>query len=170
MRENPCNPRLRSGHTIVVHKSGYHFCKDCSMDGAMQSSNSFVTASLLVAGGGAAGSWLRFVTGRLWSLAIGPVAASAFPWATLTVNVAGSVAMGLLAGWLARHGSGGESWRLLLGVGVLGGFTTFSSFALEFGLFVERGALGMAMVYVGVSLLAGFAGLFAGLSLMRVAA
>ena len=93
----------------------------------MHSPPSFVAASLLVAGGGAAGSWLRFVTGRVWNLAIGPIAAGAFPWATLTVNIAGSLAMGLLAGWLARHAAGGESWRLLLGVGVLGGFTTFSA-------------------------------------------
>lgn len=131
---------------------------------------STVLASLLVAGGGALGAWLRFMTGRAWAAMIGPVAASAFPWATLTANVLGSLAMGVLAGWLARHGSGGEHARLLLGVGVLGGYTTFSSFALEFALFVERGALGAAMLYVGVSLLAGFAGLFAGLYAMKAIA
>lgn len=127
----------------------------------------FSLASVYVAGGGALGAWLRFGTGRLWTLAIGPVAASVFPWATLTANVIGCLAMGLLTGWLARFGPGGESLRLLLGVGVLGGYTTFSSFALEFALFVERGALGMAMAYVGVSLLAGFAGLFLGLYAIR---
>lgn len=125
---------------------------------------------LAVAAGGALGAWLRYQTGRLYLAAIGPVAASAFPWATLTVNVLGSAAMGLLAGWLARHGSAGEQWRLLLGVGVLGGYTTFSSFALEFALFVERGQLGLAAAYVAASLVAGFAALFAGLWLMRVAA
>lgn len=128
---------------------------------------SFLTSSLYVALGGAAGSWLRYVVGRAWTGAIGPVAASAFPWSTLTVNVLGSFAMGLLAGWLARHGTGGEGTRLLLGVGVLGGFTTFSAFALEFGLLVERGTLGIAAGYVALSLAAGFAGLFAGLYLMR---
>ena len=78
--------------------------------------------------------------------------------------------MGLLVGWLARHGTAGEAWRLLLGVGVLGGFTTFSSFALEFAVFAERGALGLAAGYVAISLVAGFAALFGGLWLMRVAA
>jgi CrcB protein len=129
----------------------------------------FLTSSLLVALGGALGSWLRYVTARLWTAAIGPVGASAYPWATLTVNVLGSFAMGLLAGWLAHHGTGGESWRLLLGVGVLGGFTTFSAFALEFGLLVERGMVGTAAGYVALSLVAGFAGLFAGLYMMRAA-
>jgi CrcB protein len=133
-------------------------------------SPSFLSSSLAVALGGGFGAWLRYLVSRLWLSAIGPVAAIAFPWATLTVNLVGSVAMGLLAGWLARHGSGGEHWRMLLGVGVLGGFTTFSAFSLELALMIERGTLGTAALYVGLSVLGGVLGLFAGLGLMRMAA
>lgn len=134
----------------------------------MTSSPTFAHSSLLVAAGGGFGAWLRFLTGRAWLAAVGPHAATAFPWATLTANILGSASMGLLAGWLARNGnSGGESWRLLLGVGVLGGYTTFSAFALEFAVFVERGALATAALYTAVSLLAGIGALFGGLWLMR---
>ncbi len=131
---------------------------------------SFPAASLYVALGGGIGAWLRYCTGVLWTRAIGPVAASAFPYATLSVNLLGSLAMGLLAGWLARHGSHGEGWRLLLGVGVLGGYTTFSAFSLELALFVERGAIAQAGLYAVLSVIAGVAGLFAGLALARVLA
>ena len=130
----------------------------------------FMASSLYVALGGGIGAWLRYIVGRAWTLAIGPVAASAFPWATLSVNLIGSFAMGLLAGWLARFGTYGEGWRLLLGVGVLGGFTTFSAFSLELAGMAQRGALGMAAGYALVSLVGGVAGLFAGLTMMRVAA
>ena len=128
---------------------------------------SFLSHSLLVALGGAVGAWLRFVAGRTTLALIGP---SAFPWATLLVNTAGSFAMGLLAGWLARHGSGGEGWRLLLGVGLLGGFTTFSAFSLELVGLAQRGQAMLAVGYALVSVAAGVLGLLAGLALMRVAA
>ncbi|MCB2063406.1 MAG: fluoride efflux transporter CrcB [Novosphingobium sp.] len=131
------------------------------------SSPTFLASSLLVALGGAIGAWLRFMVGRAYVAWLGPIKASAFPWGTLTANVLGSLAMGLLVGWLARHGSASEGTRLLLAVGLLGGFTTFSAFSLEFALMVERGAMGIAALYVAVSLIAGFAALFAGLAVMR---
>ena len=122
----------------------------------------FLAASLAVALGGGFGAWLRFVAGRL-------IPAATFPFATLTVNIVGSFAMGLLAGWLARTG-GNESVRLLLGVGVLGGFTTFSAFSLELVTLAQRGAVGMAALYAASSLAGGVIGLLAGLALMRAAA
>lgn len=130
-----------------------------------------LAATANVAIGGAIGAVLRHQTGRLMTHWLGAKTVTAFPWATLTVNVVGSLAMGLLAGWIARHGSGGgEQMRLLLGVGLLGGFTTFSSFSLEMMLLIERGQIAPAMTYALVSVLAGLAGLYIGLIVMRLAA
>ena len=124
-------------------------------------------ASGLVALGGGAGALLRFHLGRLVMTLAGP--AAVFPWGTFLINVTGSLAMGLLAGWLART-NGGEATRLLLAVGVLGGFTTFSSFSLETALLIERGSVGLAATYAVGSVVAGLAGLFLGLAVMRGAA
>ena len=135
----------------------------------MNAPPSFLAASLYVALGGGIGAWLRYATGLVLGRAIGPAAATAFPWTTLTVNVFGSLAMGLLAGWLARYGSHGEGWRLLLGVGLLGGFTTFSAFSLELALLIQRGNTGTAFAYAAISVLAGLGGLYAGLVIMRTA-
>ncbi|MCA1750003.1 MAG: CrcB family protein [Sphingomonadales bacterium] len=79
-------------------------------------------------------------------------------------------AMGLLVGWLARHGQGGEGWRLFLGIGLLGGFTTFSAFSLEIVNMVERGAIGLAALYALASVLGAVAALLAGLWIVRIAA
>ncbi|QGN55289.1 fluoride efflux transporter CrcB [Novosphingobium sp. Gsoil 351] len=133
-----------------------------------------LAATGLVALGGGAGAVLRYQTGRMLTGVLGPAAVATFPWATLVVNVSGSLAMGLLAGWLARHGpdaqGAGETWRLLIGVGVLGGFTTFSAFSLEMALLIERGQASTAFVYAAISLLAGLTALYIGLIVMRLAA
>lgn len=130
---------------------------------------SFLAASLFVATGGGLGAWLRFLVGRAWVSALGPVRAGEFPYGTLTVNVLGSLLMGLLVGWLARHGSHGESTRLFLALGLLGGFTTFSSFSLDVVSLAERGQMGVAAFYTAASVVAGVLSLFGGLYLMRSA-
>ncbi len=120
----------------------------------------FLHASLLVAFGGGTGAWLRFVAGRL-------VPSAQFPWATFSVNLLGSLAMGLLAGWLVRGGQASETWRLALGVGLLGGFTTFSAFSLELVQLAQRDQWLSAALYAFLSLAGGVAGLLAGLALAR---
>ena len=91
------------------------------------------------------------------------------PWGTLAVNLTGGFLMGLLAGWLALRGDGANA-RLLLGVGVLGGFTTFSAFSLDVVLMLQRGEYWSATAYVAASVLGSVVALMAGLSLVRVAA
>ena len=90
---------------------------------------------LLVMLGGAFGAGARHLVGRATLAWLG----AGYPWGTLAVNLLGGFAMGLLAGGLFRFGDHGEQWRLLLGVGVLGGFTTFSAFSLDIVNMIERG-------------------------------
>jgi CrcB protein len=118
---------------------------------------------LLVALGGGLGSALRFGVGRLALDAFGP----GFPFGTWAVNIIGGLAMGLLAGWLARIGEGGEPLRLLLGVGVLGGFTTFSAFSLEVFTMVSRAELALAGAYAVSSVAGSVLAVLAGVWLMR---
>ncbi len=115
--------------------------------------------------GGAFGSGARYLTGLATLSLFGP----ALPYGTLAVNLIGGLLMGALVGTLARVGDGG-TWRLLLGVGVLGGFTTFSSFSLDAVTMIERGQTGIAFGYVLVSVAGSIAALFAGLSLTRTVA
>ena len=127
-----------------------------------------VLASLNVALGGAIGAVLRYQLGRGMTWWLGPQMVSLFPWATLAANAVGSLAMGLLAGWLAVRSSGdGEQMRLLLGVGLLGGFTTFSAFSLEMVLLIERGQFIFAALYAILSFALGISALMVGLTLMR---
>jgi len=122
-------------------------------------------ANLLLVGlGGGFGAILRY----LLSVGFGRLPAGTWPWPTFTANLAGGLAMGLLAGWLSLRGAGeGERLRLLLGVGVLGGFTTFSAFSLEAALLIERRQLALAAGYVAGSVLLAVAAVFAGLWLAR---
>ena len=128
----------------------------------------FYSSSLLVLLGGGAGAVLR-----LWlSMAMLPLQrAGGFPYATFVANTVGSLLMGVLIGWLARQGgeSANQAMLLLIGVGLLGGFTTFSSFSLEIVRLVEGGAVGTAVIYAALSLAVGIGALFLGLTVARSA-
>ena len=124
-------------------------------------------ASLSVALGGGIGALLRYQLGRLMTYWMGVQVVTTFPWATLAANAIGSVAMGVLAGWLARHGQG-DQMRLLLGVGLLGGFTTFSAFSLELTLLIQRGQIVLALLYLVLSVSLGISGLVFGLTVTRL--
>lgn len=125
------------------------------------------TASLALFGwvalGGALGSMLRYATG----LALG-AASRTFPWATLTVNVAGSLLAGLLFGfWLARQPDAAGVRALLL-VGLLGGFTTFSAFSLETVGLMQDGQPGLAAANVVANLAGSLLACWAGATLTRL--
>ena len=127
-----------------------------------------LVATINVAIGGAFGAALRYQMGRAMTGWLGAPAMSVFPWATLAVNALGSLLIGLLFGWLARAGQGGDQLRLLLGVGLLGGFTTFSAFSLELVVLIERGQFTIAALYAFLSIALGVTGLFFGLTLTRM--
>ncbi|MCW2392236.1 fluoride efflux transporter CrcB [Sphingobium sp. B11D3A] len=123
--------------------------------------------TVLVMIGGAIGAALRYQLGGASLRIMGP----GYPWGTLAANVLGGLAMGLVAGWLAARyqGQQGEQIRLLVAVGVLGGFTTFSAFSLETMLMIERGEALNALGYVLLSVAASIGALALGLTLMRSA-
>jgi CrcB protein len=118
---------------------------------------------LIVFIGGGLGAALRHGV----NLAMARLLGSTFPYATLFENVTGSIVMGMLAGYFAFYGSFPQHWRLFLTTGILGGYTTFSTFSLDAALLYERGALGLSALYVILSVLLSIGGLFAGLWIMR---
>jgi fluoride exporter len=90
-----------------------------------------------------------------------------FPFGTFTVNIIGSLAMGLIVGHFMFQGGSSQHWRLFLATGILGGFTTFSSFSLDVALLYERGELAMMAAYVLASVVVSVGALFGGLWAMR---
>src|SRR3954469_2980962 len=121
---------------------------------------------ILVMLGGAAGAGLRYEVGRLTLRQLG----AGFPWGTLAVNLAGGLLMGLLAGALTGIDMMSRPAWLLLGVGVLGGFTTFSAFSLDLFYMIQRGQLGVAAGYALGSVLGALLLFTFGWSVARVAA
>ena len=121
---------------------------------------------LLVMLGGAFGAGFRYHISRVALIQLGP----GFPWGTWLVNLLGGFLMGVLAGTLARISEGGESLRLFLGVGVLGGFTTFSAFSLEAFNMLSRGEWTVAIAYAVSSVAGSILMLIFGVMMVRVVA
>lgn len=119
---------------------------------------------LAVACGGAVGAMARHGVSTLAFRLLGPN----FPWGTLTVNVIGSAVMGFLIVWLAHRGSNPPALRAFLAVGMLGAFTTFSTFALDVVTLYREKAITMAAAYLGASIILSVGGLFAGLMAGRM--
>jgi CrcB protein len=123
-----------------------------------------MTKLLLVAAGGAVGSVARYLVGAQALRLMGP----AWPYGTFAVNVIGGFLMGVLASWLAHRGNvNHEPVRLLLAVGVMGGFTTFSAFSLETALMIQKRDYSQAFTYSAASVLLSVAALYAGLLIAR---
>ena len=119
---------------------------------------------LLVGIGGALGSIARYGSGVL----VGRVWTSSFPLATLLINIAGSLAMGLFIGYLARTTPAWQAdARLFVAVGIFGGFTTFSSFSLDAIALIERGEIVQSAIYILGSVVIAILALYVGMQLTR---
>lgn len=95
-------------------------------------------------------------------------ALTSFPVSTFTVNIVGSLVMGLIMGFLATRTGLADGWKLFLATGIMGGFTTFSSFSLEAVQLIENGEATTALFYILSSVVLGLIALFSGLYLMRL--
>lgn len=118
---------------------------------------------LLVMLGGAAGSGLRYLAAQ-WL----PTAAGTMPLATLAVNVAGSAVLGALTMVASQHTALSREWMLLLGTGLCGGFTTFSTFTIEILSMADHGRVGLALIYALLSVVLGLAAAAGSAALVRM--
>jgi len=118
---------------------------------------------VLVMIGGGLGAGARYLVNQI----VPKFAGTGFPWATIAVNIIGCLAMGLLVGILARRSGDASALRLFLATGILGGFTTFSAFSLDFITLWQRGQGQVAFAYAALSVIGALAAIFAGLWLVR---
>ncbi|MDA9335017.1 fluoride efflux transporter CrcB [Flavobacteriaceae bacterium] len=114
---------------------------------------------LLVFIGGGTGSVLRYLVGKIFNNST-----QGFPWGTFSVNIIGSLLIGILMGMALKNSSLSENQTLLLVAGFCGGFTTFSAFAYENQVFLKEGDLTNFFIYtlgsIGLGLVAVFIGFF----------
>lgn len=119
---------------------------------------------LAVAAGGALGSVARYLTMSLMGRWFGDT----FPWGTLTVNVVGSFVIGAIIEGSALRWNVGPELRALLVVGILGGFTTFSTFSLDIMFLIERHSMTAALQYVFASVAIGVTAIYLGMAAVRL--
>ena len=115
---------------------------------------------LLVGFGGAIGSMLRYAATLLLN-------SKYFPYATLAVNIIGSFIIGLVFAISIKNENFLNNWKLFLATGICGGFTTFAAFSLETMELLQREKIGMAVTYIGLSIVLGIAAAFFGYQLIR---
>lgn len=118
---------------------------------------------LYIAIGGAIGSVLRYFTSNYFN----SVFKIGFPAGTIAVNVIGSLAMGLIIGYLVKTLPHSNELRAFLTVGLLGGFTTFSAFSLDIVTMIERQNITYALIYIALSVFVSIMALFIGLQITR---
>ena len=115
---------------------------------------------LLVGFGGAIGSMLRYAATLLLN-------SKYFPYATLAVNIIGCFIIGLVFAISIKNENFLNNWKLFLATGICGGFTTFAAFSLETMELLQREKIGMAVTYIGLSIVLGIAATFFGYQLIR---
>jgi len=124
--------------------------------------NPQIAVVAVVALGGAVGASARYGAGLLW-----PTAPGGFPWTTLVVNVVGCAVIGVFMVVISEVWAAHRLVRPFFGTGVLGGFTTFSTYAVDIEQLVSKGRAGTGLVYLGVTLLAALAAVWSAVWLTR---
>lgn len=121
-----------------------------------------IQKSLLIFLGAGIGANGRYWLGQVLTAKLG----TAFPWATMLVNISGSLLIGVAMGFLLPHPAS-NPWRLLVVVGILGGYTTFSTFSFETVQLIQLRNYGPAFAYVVSSCVLSIAGTWLGLIAAR---
>jgi CrcB protein len=120
---------------------------------------------LLASAGGAIGAGARYLV----HVGIARLVGTSFPWATLTINVLGCLLMGVVVEVVVLRLNGSPELRTFLAAGILGGFTTFSAFALDVEALISTHEPGAAAIYVAASVVLSILALYLGLFLARAA-
>jgi|TARA_B100002049_G_scaffold21054_1_gene14183 CrcB protein len=125
--------------------------------------NEIIKTSLLIAGGGFVGTLLRFLTTEF----LNKYSAANFPMGTVAVNLIGCLFIGILAGFFSERLTSDSNLFLFLTIGCLGGFTTFSAFAIESQVFIQNGEFLKLTAYISIQVLIGIILAVLGFNWMR---